>query len=74
MQAGGDTIPEVPGGPAEVDSYPSGKDAYVIYYDWDQGFVGRENLRVVYRDEDTGVAVAVRPDRPVDLCRVRPAP
>jgi hypothetical protein len=59
VEAGGDTIPEVPGGPAEVDSYPSGKDAYVIYYDWDRGFVGRENLRIVYRDEDTGVAVAV---------------
>ncbi|MEP7354488.1 MAG: hypothetical protein ABI824_14775 [Acidobacteriota bacterium] len=37
-----------------------GKDAYVLQVPYYQPFIDKEGLRVVYRSESTGVAVAIR--------------
>ncbi|MGO9258258.1 MAG: hypothetical protein ACLQU1_18375 [Bryobacteraceae bacterium] len=56
------TPAEIPNGPPVVGEYPPGKDAYVLFRPWDQPFIDRQCLKVVYYDAITGVAVAVTPE------------
>jgi hypothetical protein len=60
--SGHETIEEIPGGPAVVNEYPPGYQAYVFYYPWDEGFYKREGLKLVYHDSFTDAAVAIRPE------------
>ena len=47
-----------------LDPPPSGKAIYVLQAPYDQPFIDREQLRVIYRGKSTEVVVAVRPDLP----------
>ena len=60
--SGRETIEKIPNGPAVVNDYPAGYQAYVVFYPVDQDFVNRTGLKVAYHDEFSGVAVAVRPE------------
>jgi hypothetical protein len=62
LMSGKETVDEFAVGPPVVNSYPSGFQAYVIYYPMDEGFFKREGLKLVYHDPFTGVAVVVRPE------------
>jgi len=44
------------------DPPPAGKAIYVLLAPYDQPFIDREKLRVIYHGKSTGVVVAVRPD------------
>jgi hypothetical protein len=60
--SGHETIEKIPDAPLVADEYPAGYQAYVVYYPADRDFVRRENLQVVYGDEFSGAAVAIRPE------------
>ena len=60
-QAGDDRIQEVPNGPEEPGNYPSGRDAYVLYYPRDEPFVKRRRLCLVYYGHATDAAIALDP-------------
>ena len=60
--SGRETIEEIPGAPAVVNFYPPGYQAYVFYYPWDEDFYKREGLKLVYHDNFTDAAVAIRPE------------
>ena len=60
-QAGDDRIEEVPNGPQEPGNYPSGRDAYVVYYPQDEEFVKRRHLDLVYYGRATDAAIALDP-------------
>ena len=40
---------------------PTGRSLYVLFLPHDQEFAGREHLEVIYHDEVSDAAVAVRP-------------
>lgn len=60
--SGHETLQQIGPGPAVVDTYPAGKSVYVVYYPADQGFLAREKLKIVFHDDFTEAAVAIRPD------------
>jgi hypothetical protein len=60
--SGHETIETIPGAPSTVNEYPPGYQAYVVFYPVDADFVNREGLKVIYHDEFSGTAVAVRPE------------
>ena len=60
--SGRETIEKIPYAPSVAGEYPPGYQAYVVYYPVDQGFVKLQNLQVVYHDDFSGVAVAIRPE------------
>jgi hypothetical protein len=57
-----ETIEKIPDAPSVAEEYPAGYQAYVVYYPVDQDFVKRESLQVVYHDDFSGAAVAIRPE------------
>jgi hypothetical protein len=59
--SGGDTIDEIPNAPSVAGEYPAGYQAYVVFYPSDADFCKRESLQLIYQDDVTGVAVAIRP-------------
>jgi hypothetical protein len=61
LMSGRESLEEVPGGPAEVNYYPPGFQAYVFAYSSDEEFFRREGLKVVYHNAFTDTAVAIRP-------------
>lgn len=60
--SGKETIEVIPGAPTVVNYYPPGYQAYVFYYSWDEDFFKKEGLKLVYHDDFTGAAVAIRPE------------
>jgi hypothetical protein len=66
--SGHETLHQIGGAPNKVNEYPAGYQAYVIFYPWDQGFMRREGLKVVYHDKFTDAAVAIRPDLESQPC------
>ena len=60
--AGPQTIEPIPGAPSEVDTYPEGYQAYVLFYPADAEFSQRERLKLVYHDDFTQVAIGIRPE------------
>jgi hypothetical protein len=66
--SGHETLHQVGPAPREVNQYPAAYQAYVIFYPWDQGFMKREGLKVVYHDKFTDAAVAIRPDLEAQPC------
>ena len=60
--SGQETLHEIGGAPTKVNEYPAGYQAYVIFYPWDQGFMKREGLKLIYHDTFTDVAVVIRPE------------
>lgn len=60
--SGRETLHQIGGAPTEVDTYPPGFRAYVVFAPWDQSFIKREQLKVVYQDSFSGAAVAIRPE------------
>jgi hypothetical protein len=66
--SGHETLHEIGGAPTEINEYPAGYQAYVVFYPWDWGFVKREGLKVVYHDAFTGNAVAIRPELESQPC------
>ena len=60
--SGGDTIDEIPSAPSVVNQYPAAYQAYVVFYPSDADFCQRESLQLIYHDDFTGVAIAVRPE------------
>ena len=60
--SGSETIKQIEAAPPVVNEYPDGFQTYVIYYPWDWEFAKRKGLKVVYRDDFTNVAVAIRPE------------
>jgi hypothetical protein len=69
--SGHETLNQIGPAPHEVNQYPPGYQAYVIYLAWDSGFYKREGLKLVYHDKFTDVAVAIRPELELQPC-VRP--
>lgn len=61
LMAGGGSFSPIPSAPSVANDYPAGYQAYVVYYPVDKDFVSRQGLKVVYRDDFSGVAVAVQP-------------
>jgi hypothetical protein len=57
-----ETIEKIPYAPSVAGEYPAGYQAYVVYYPVDQDFVKLQSLQVVYHDEFSGAAVAIRPE------------
>jgi hypothetical protein len=51
------------------DALPTDRDAYIIYYPENVQFVKQQRLTVVYRDELSGIAVAVRGCKTNQLAR-----
>ena len=45
-----------------VEQYPPAKSVYVLYLPSDREFVESQGLKVVYQDEPSGGAVAIRPE------------
>ncbi len=66
--SGHETLHQIGGAPNKVNEYPAGYQAYVIFYPWDQGFMRREGLKVVYHDKFTDAAVVIRPDLEAQPC------
>jgi hypothetical protein len=66
--SGRETLHQIGGAPNQVNEYPAGYQAYVVFYPWDFGFVKREGLKLVYHDTFTDVAVAIRPDLESQPC------
>jgi hypothetical protein len=62
LMSGGDSFEKIPAAPSTANDYPTGYQAYVVFYPVDKDFVNREGLKVVYSDEFSGVAVAIRPE------------
>jgi len=60
--SGKETIEPIPGAPSVVNFYPPGYQAYVFYYPWDEDFVKKEGLKIVYHDRLSDAAVAIRPE------------
>jgi len=60
--SGQETIEKIPYAPSVAGEYPAGYQAYVVYYPVDQDFVKLQSLQVVYHDEFSGAAVAIRPE------------
>jgi hypothetical protein len=60
--SGRETIEKIPYAPSVAGEYPAGYQAYVVYYPVDQDFVKLQSLQVVYHDEFSGAAVAIRPE------------
>ena len=58
--SGRETFEEFPGPPSIVNYYPEGFDALVLYYPTDEDFCRRNGLEIVYLDDFTKVAVAIR--------------
>jgi hypothetical protein len=59
--SGHETLHEIGPPPTEVNEYPAGYQAYVVFYSLDTEFMKSEGLQVVYHDAFTDVAVAIRP-------------
>jgi hypothetical protein len=66
--SGHETLHQVGPAPTQIDEYPAGYQAYVIFYPWDQGFIKQEGLKVVYHDNFTDAAVVIRPDLESQPC------
>jgi hypothetical protein len=62
LESGGDTFAEIGSAPLVVDDYPVANQAYVVYYPWDQGFIARQKLKVVWLGPVSEVGVAIRPE------------
>jgi hypothetical protein len=62
IMSGHETIEKIPDAPSVVNYYPPGYQAYVGYYGVDQEFFQREGLKLVYHDEFSDAAVAIRPE------------
>lgn len=45
---------------ASFDTFPSGKDVYVMFFPDTQEFMKKEGLHVIYHDEPSAIAVAIR--------------
>jgi hypothetical protein len=68
LLSGHETLHQVGTAPDQVNVYPPGFQAYVVFYPWDNGFVKREGLKVVYHDKFSEAAVAIRPDLESQPC------
>jgi hypothetical protein len=66
--SGHETLHQIGGAPTEVNEYPGGYQAYVVFYPWDWEFIKREGLKLVYHDTFTGNAVAIRPELESQPC------
>jgi hypothetical protein len=62
VEAGGDTFAEIGQAPLVRDDYPLPFQAYVVYAPWDQGFVERQGLKMVWVGPLSDVGVAIRPE------------
>ena len=58
LMSGRETLPEIPS-PVEIQP---GHAVYVLNYPFDEGFLRKEGLRVVYHGTTTDAVVAVRPE------------
>jgi hypothetical protein len=66
--SGHENLVEIPSGPAELAMYPPGKPLYVLHYPSDVPLIGREKLKVVYHNQTTDTAVAIRPEIESGVC------
>lgn len=57
-QLGGEAIDELVSTPA----YPADRQAYVLTYAFDHGFIEKHGLKIIFRGQSTDVVVAVRPE------------
>ena len=62
QMSGGNSFEKIASAPSTVNDYAAGYQAYIIFYPVDRDFVNRQGLKVVYHDEFSGVAVAIRPE------------
>jgi hypothetical protein len=60
--SGHETLNQIGSAPQEVNQYPPGFPIYVVFFASDYEFLKREGLKLVYHDEFSGAAVAVRPE------------
>lgn len=68
--SGHETLAEFAAGP----SYPIDRKVYVLPTGFDNGFMEQQRLKVVYRDELSGTAVAIRPELETGASRPDPHP
>lgn len=45
----------------EAEHFPPGKDVYIVFYPTEQDVIASNQLKVVYRGEVSGIAVAINP-------------
>jgi len=69
--SGHETLRQIGLAPTQVNEYPAGYQAYVVFYPADFEFIQREGLKLVYHNTFTDAAVAIRPELESQPC-VRP--
>jgi hypothetical protein len=62
LLSGRETLQEVPPAPLDAGVYPPGKPLYVLFFPVDIPFIRSEKLKIVYHNDETDAAVAIRPE------------
>jgi len=52
--------------------FPAGKSIYVVHGPWEQEFIRKERLVIIYRGKSTEIVVAVRPDGAIPPVSIDP--